>query len=171
MNAHLEIRIAKTDITRVLASLELMPGLDADEQLRADMIEGETSLHELVSKLLTENEDDEGQIMALEEQIGARSVRKERAKARIEARKNAIASLMDCAQQSSLKLPEATVSLRMLAPRPKVTDADQLPDAFVDVVEVRKPNLDAIKEVIERGQSIPGVTMTNGASSLSVRRK
>lgn len=172
MNSHLAIRIAKTDIQRVLSSLELAPGFDPfDQQLKLDMLEGETGLHELVSRLLADNEDDEGTIASLDEQVDVRAIRIERAKARIEARKSAIASLMDCAQETSLKLPEATLSLRTLQPRPKVVDADQLPADFVNVVEVRKPNLEAIEAAVEAGQTIPGVTMTNGGSSLTVRRK
>jgi hypothetical protein len=172
MNAHLKIRIAKTDIQRVLASLALAPGFDPDdEQIKSDMLEGETGLHEVVSQLLAENEDDEGIIAALDEQVAARGIRMERAEKRIEARKAAIASLMDCARETSLKLPEATLSLRTLKSRPKVTDPDALPDAFL-IEEVKvKANMEAIKAAIEAGQSIPGVTMTNGGSSLTVRRK
>lgn len=172
MNAHLQIRIAHTDIRRVLASLELAPGFDdEDAQLKADMIEGETSLHEVVSQLLAENEDDEGAILALDAQVDARSIRIERAKARIEGRKKAIASLMDCAQETSLKLPEATVSLRTLRGRPKVVDVDALPEEFVIESVVRKPNMDIIAEAIADNRTIPGVTVTNGGSSLTVRRK
>ena len=168
---NLAIRIAQTDIKRALASLELCPGFDDDEQLKLDTLEGETELFELVRQLLDENEADEGQIAALKEQIEARKVRKERAEARIDARKAAIVSLMDCAQETCLRLPEATLSVRQLAPRPKVTDPAALPDAFVNIEVVRKPDMEAIKAIYEEGQSLPGVTMTNGGTSLSVRRK
>ena len=172
MNAHLKIRIAKTDIQRVLASLELAPGFDGeDHRLKLDMLEGETELLEVVRQLLNENEDDEGIVLALDEQVDARSIRIERAKARIEGRKKAISALMDCAQETTLKLPEATLSLRTLKSRPKVTDADALPDGFVTIETVRKVNNEAIKEAFERGETIPGVTVTNGGSSLTVRRK
>lgn len=172
MNAHLQIRIAKTDIQRVLAALELAPGFDPeDADLKRDMLEGETTLHEVVSQLLAEIEDDEGMIADLDEQVARRGIRMERAEKRIEARKAAIASLMDCAQETSLKLPEATVSLRTLKSRPKVVDVAELPDEFVTVSEVRKANTEAIKAAFEAGQSIPGVMVTNGGSSLTVRRK
>jgi hypothetical protein len=48
---------------------------------------------------------------------------------------------------------------------------DALPESCVNITEVRKPDMVAIEALIERGQQIPGVTMTNGAASLSVRRK
>lgn len=166
-----KLKVAKVDIRRVIASLELCPGFDDDHQLKADMLEGETELLDVVRQLLNENEDDDGTIASLDEQVDARAIRIERAKARIEARKRAIMSLMDCAQETSLKLPEATLSLRTLKPRPKVTDPDLLPDDFVKIETVRKPDREAIDAAFERGQAIPGVTMTNGSASLSVRRK
>lgn len=170
MNQHVEIKLAKAQISGVLEALSHFLS-DDDEALKLDMLEGETGLNEIVSRLLADNEDDEGQIAALDAQIDIRAARKERFAARIEGRKKAIASLMDCAQLTKLPLPEATLSLRTLQPRPKVADADQLPDGFVNVVEVRKPNLEAIKDAVERGETIPGVVMTNGGSSLTVRRK
>lgn len=171
MNQHRAIKIAKIDIQRVMASLELAPGQDDDHQLKLDMLEGETELLEVVRALLNANEDDEGVILSLDGQIADRKTRKERAEARIESRKKAISALMDCAAETSLKLPEATLSLRTLQPRPKVVDEDLLPPDFVKVIEVRKPDLEAIKSAIENGCTIPGVVMTNGAASLSIRRK
>lgn len=169
---HLAIRIAKTDIQRVLSILALAPGFDPeDHELKADMLEGETSLHEVVSRLLAENEDDEGIIAAIDEQVTARGIRMERAEKRIEARKAAIASLMDCAQETSLKLPEATLSLRTLKGRPKIVSPDELPDQFVTEVVTLKADMEKIKAAIERGETIPGVVMTNGGTSLTVRRK
>jgi hypothetical protein len=66
-------------------------------------------------------------------------------------------------------LPEATVSVRTLGPRPKVVDEDALPDTLCKFV--RKPDMKAIEDALERGESIPGVVMTNGGASLTVRRK
>lgn len=168
MNAHRDIRIAKGQIANILLMLDHALG---DETLKADMLEGETSLNEVVSGLLAENEDDAGLIAALDAQIDIRSERVARFKQRIDSRKKAIGSLLDCAGLTKLMLPEATLSLRTLKPGPKVAEIDSLPEQFVDEKIVRKPNLDAIKEAIERGETIPGVVMTNGGSSLSVRRK
>jgi len=163
------INVAKAQIGQVLDALNHF--LDDDEQLKLDMLEGETDLLSIVRRLLEENEADEGAILALESQVEQRRLRKERAKYRIERRKVAIGSLMDTAQLTKLALPEATLSLRTLKARPKVTDADALPDAFVTLSQVRKPDLEAIAAAVEQGAAIPGVTITNGGSSLTVRRK
>lgn len=165
-----DIRLAKRDIDRVLEDLNVFLVGD-DETLKLNMLEGETGLFSIASKLLAANEDDEGFIEALEQQIGDRRVRKDRAELRIERRKTALTSLMDTAQITKLPLPEATVSLRTLLPRPKVVDADLLPPVFVIETIVRKPDLEAIKTAVGNGAEIPGVVMTNGSTSLSVRRK
>lgn len=172
MNKHAQIMVAKGEIGRVLSILALTPGVEMDEQLKLSMLEGETELNEIVSALLAENEDDEGVIAALDAQVDARAIRIERAKARIEARKKAIISLLDCARETTLRLPEATLSVRTLRPRPKVIDAAALPDEFVKIETIRKPDTDKINEAFEGGLPLPpGVTLTNGGASLSVRRK
>lgn len=169
MNAFAEIRVAKASIEHVLDALQHFLG--DDEQLKLDMLEGETNLNGVVSDLLASIEDDEGLVNALDVQIDARAARQERAKHRIDAKRRAIASLMDCALLTKLALPEATLSLRTIAPKAKVVNADELPDEFVRTIETRKPDTDAIKAAVEAGQSIPGVVMTNGDASLTIRRK
>jgi hypothetical protein len=169
MNAHLEIRVAKAEISRVLSILALTPGLDADEQFKISCLEGETELNEVVSALLAEIEDDEGTIEAIKAQIDQRKERKARFEQRIEARRNAIVSLMDCARLTKLPLPEATVSVRTLQPSPKVVDEDAVPDHLCKTVT--KPDMGMIREAIDSGETVPGVVMSNGGASLTVRRK
>jgi hypothetical protein len=167
---HTDIKIAKNQIASVMDRLNHELGGD-DEQLVIDCLEGETPLFDIARQLLDANEDDEGIIASLDQQIADRNTRKERAKLRIERRKSALISLMDIAAIKKLPLPEATVSLRTLLGRAKVIDPDLLPDAFVKVSEVRKPDMDAINTAVENGAQIPGVVKTNGSASLSVRRK
>jgi hypothetical protein len=171
MNQHLAVKSAKVDIRRALAILELCPDLEADEQLKLSTLEGETELNEIVSLLLSLNEDDEGMIEQIKGQIAVRKERIARFGHRIETRKNAIVSLLDCAMITKLPLPEATVSVRTLQPRPKIVDEAALPNAFVIEEIVRKPDLDAIEEAVSHGATIPGVILTNGGASLTVRRK
>jgi hypothetical protein len=169
---YVAVKTTKVDIGRALAILELCPDLEIDEQLKLSTLEGETELNELVSALLAENEDDEGNIGQVKEQIETRRERIARFERRIEARRNAIVSLMDTAQITKLPLPEATISLRTLQPRPKVIDAEQLPDEFVTIETIRRPNTDALKQAFEAGKPLPpGVVITNGGASLTVRRK
>lgn len=166
---HLAVKTVKGDVRRALAILELCPDLELDEQLKLSTLEGETELVELVSILLAQNEDDEGVIAAVKEQIGVRKERIGRFERRVETRRNAILALMDCAMLTKLPLPEATVSVRNLGPRMKIVDEDQIPEAFK--IPVMVPDRDAIEEAVTHGATIPGVIMTNGGASLTIRRK
>lgn len=168
---YVAVKTAKVDIRRALAILELCPDLELDEQLKLSTLEGETELNEIVSLLLSENEDDEGTITSVKTQIDVRRERISRFERRIEARRNAIVSLMDTAHLTKLPLPEATISLRTLGPRPKVFDVDQLPPEFVLIKTTKSGNLKAIDAAFERGEQIPGVVMGNGGQALTVRRK
>ena len=47
----------------------------------------------------------------------------------------------------------------------------ELPAEFVRTITTLKADMEAIKEAIEHGATIPGVVMTNGGTSLTVRRK
>jgi hypothetical protein len=169
MNHHVAIKTAKVDIRRAIAILELCPDWDLDEQLKLSTLEGETELNEIVSELLAENEDDEGMIAQIKAQIELRRERIARFERRIEARRNAIVSLMDTAQITKLPLPEATISLRTLLPSPKVANEDELPEAYTKII--RKPDMEAIRAAFQQGIPIPGVVISNGGASLTVRRK
>ena len=169
MNRHVAIKTAKVDIRRALAILELCPDLELDEQLKLSTLEGETELTEIVSALLAESEDDEGMIEQIKAQIDVRKERIARFERRIETRKNAIVSLMDTAMLTKLPLPEATVSVRTLAPRLKVAIEEAIPDEFCKFV--RKPDMAKINKAFEDGLQVPGTALSNGGASLTVRRK
>lgn len=169
MNHHVALKTAKIDIRRALAILDLCPDLELDEQLKLSTLEGETQINEIVSALLAESEDDEGMVEQIKIQIADRRERIARFERRVEARKSAIVSLMDTAQITKLPLPEATVSLRTLGPRPKVSIEEAIPDALCKFV--RKSDMKLIEAALERGENVPGVILTNGGASLSVRRK
>lgn len=159
----------RADLTRIQVETVMRHMADQfadDEQLHLDMLEGETDLFEIVARLLNHMEADEGDKVALAEQMESRKVRRDRCDARIKARREAIAALMECAGLDKLPLPEATLSLRKLAPKAIVTDVDALPDEYVTFT--KKPNLAAIKEA----DVLPdGCALDNGGVSLTIRRK
>jgi len=137
-----------------------------DEELKLDTLEGETDLFELVRKLLDRIEQAEGDKAVLVSQIQDRNERKARAEKRIDAHRTAIMALMEAAEIDRLPLPEATCSLRKIAPKPVVVDENLLPDELCRIT--RKPDMAAIKQL---ETIIPGLAMDNGGTSLTIRRK
>lgn len=153
---------------QVAAIVAMLP--DDDEQLRADMLEGETDLHEFVSKLLSWIEEDEGVVNALSEQIEARKERQERAKSRVSNRRDMIIALLDVAHMDKLTLPEATISKRDLKAKLIVANDDAVPDKYCTLV--RKPVKAAINEAFEGRDDLPNwLTREAGRPSITIRRK
>lgn len=162
------LKIEKTKIAQVLDALRAADCFD-DEEMKLDMLEGETNVHELIKDLLNGAEEDETIAEAVKLQIETRDARVARLKQRVEARRGAIMGLLSAADLDKLSLPEATLSVRKLKPRPLIQDADALPDHLVKIE--RKPDAKAIKEAFDKGDIVPGVVPSNGGVSLTIRRR
>jgi hypothetical protein len=164
----------RADVTRVqvealVLHLRTMLGDDdIHDQLLLDSLEGQTDLFEMAGRLLDWIENDEGTKAALVSQIQDRNDRKSRAEKRIDAYRETLRGLMEAAGIDKLPLPEATVTLRKVAPKPVVTDPEALPDALCKIT--RKPDMAAIKAAVI-DQPLPGVALDNGGVSLTIRRK
>lgn len=140
-------------------------GEEPDEQLLLDTLEGETDLFEMTRKLLDRIEWAEGDIEVLSAQMAARKERRDRAAKRIEHYRTAIMAMMEAAGLEKLPLPEATCSLRKVAPKIIVTDESLLPDDLCRIT--RKPDMAAIKAACGL---VPGTAYDNGGTSLTIRR-
>lgn len=68
-----------------------------------------------------------------------------------------------------MTLTEATLSTRFIPPAPVVADPSALPDDCVRIE--RKPDMAAIKAAIDAKRDVPGVVMSNGKTSLTIRTK
>lgn len=148
----------------------LMDAYGDDDQLLLDTLEGETDLYELVSHLLNGIERDEGDVKILAEQVADRSLRSKRAANRIKARREAIAALMEAAGLETLKLPEATVSWRMTAPKLAVNDSLAVPDEYTAIKRV--PDKAAIDAAFAVDGELPNwLTVDPARPSIIVRRK
>jgi len=155
-------------VRAILDHLRDSLGMEPDEQLLFDTLEGETDAFEMIAKLLSWIERDEGDKAALVQQISDRTERKGRAEKRIEVRREAIMAIMECAGVDKWQLPEASLSLRHVPPKPIVTDETLLPDALCRIT--RKPDMAAIKAAVIT-EPLPGVAFDNGGLSLTIRRK
>ena len=163
------MRLDLTKIQVAAVAAMLHDELAEDERAYLDTLEGETDLYEWVRRLLERIEQDEGDQAVLAEQIGDRTVRKNRAAERVKASRSAIQALLECAKLDKLVLPEATVSVRDVPPKPIVTDETAVPDELCKFT--RRPDMAAIKAGVEAGADIPGVSFDNGGISLTIRRK
>ena len=147
-------------------------GFADDEDLIADAIEGETDAMEAVSRLLrwmNERQASAQSLKALEADYAARRKRFEEA---IKSARGALARFMDETGLTKIERPEATLSMRQGSPTviyPADLDPETLPEQF------RRWTCDAdkaaIKEAMLAGEEVPGLTLSNGETSLTVRVK
>ena len=160
----MRIDIEKIKIQQVVDAIQAQ--YPDDDQLLADMVEGETDLYTIAGRLLEANEHDNGMLASLDSQIADRQSRKARFKLRVSSRRDAILDLMQVAKADKLELAEATISVRKVAPKLKVVQPDLVPDELCKFT--RKPDMAAIKA---SNDTVDGTAMDNGGYSLTVRTK
>lgn len=158
------------DITYLEAQLTDLfaayPELAEDNELRADMLEGETDYHAVLARLVAQEREADSLAKGTAERIRDIQGRK----ARYERKKAAVRELMHrllkAAGLPKVTLPEATVSIGRKAAAVEITDEDALPDNVVRIT--REPNKTAIKEALALGD-VPGARMGEVGEQLSVR--
>lgn len=161
-----DIAAFKAHVADLLATY---PELAEDDELRADMFEGETDMVPLVSRLLKRKMDADTMVSAIKERkadIGERQARFER---QSEGFKALIKSIMLAADLDKLTLPDATVSVTKARTIVEITDETALPQGFVEIKRV--PKKTEIKKALEAGEEIPGASLGLSEEGLMVRSK
>jgi hypothetical protein len=140
-----------------------------DDDTIHDTAEGELSFHDAISRALAEIDECEVMGLGLSVKLGEFSARKARCESRAARLRGLIEQAMVVADLSAIKLPTATLTVKAVPPKAIVTDEAQLPARFW---MSPPPVLDktAINDAVKAGEAIPGVSMTNGTTSLQIRR-
>lgn len=161
-----ELEAAKSLIT------DLRNAGEDDAELEADAIEGETSLLEAIARALSANDEDEALVIGLKAKEEVFASRRKSIEDRIERRTALIERAMLETEQTTLRLPTATLTLARRAPGVVISNEADIPSRFWVVPEAPAPRLDkkALKEALAT-ETIPGATLDNGSVSLTVRRK
>lgn len=160
---------AQTVKAQVASLLNDYPELAEDEVLRADVIEGETDLTKIVARAFNARQEAETMAEAIklrEKELAERRSRYERSSG---AMKRLIQTLMECAHQDKITLPEATLSVTKPRESVNVIDVDQLPQGFFKTI--RQADKKALNDALMAGETIPGAELALGDSGLMVRTK
>ncbi|PJJ86814.1 viral Gp157 protein [Brevirhabdus pacifica] len=155
--------VAAKDLIAALAS--------DDERLNHDMVEGETSLFEAFDAALAEIDECQVIVEGCKAKEAVFAERRERSQRRIERLRGLIEQAIVVSQiEGAIRRPTATLSVSNLKPKPVVTDEASIPAKFW---KPRDPVIDlkAIKDAIDNDETVPGVSMTNGSTSLTIRSK
>lgn len=152
---------------------EQLQAADLDEQTLLDTLEGETNLAEALAEVAQSALEDEAMAEGLAGLIQSLQERKSRLAKAGESKRTLIIMAMERAGLSTVKQPNATLSVRATKPKVVVTDESLVPAAYFKPVD---PQLDKVAlksalETMEPGQSIPGAELSNGGVSLTIRVK
>jgi hypothetical protein len=157
-------------VTRhVEALFTAFPDLADDEALRADMIEGETDLHRVVSRALSHKLEARAMLKGMELVKADLVERNARWQRRDDAMGVLIKGLLEVSGLEKLTLPEATISINQARASVDVTDIDALPQGYFTTE--RKADKTAIGNELKAGREVPGAALVYGEPSLTVRTK
>jgi len=166
MNLQFKIDDLTTQLNSMLADF---PELADDEQLRADVLEGETSIAEVMERLWAVECEAKGFIAAIAERQKDLGERKSRYANKVEAMRRLMLLVLNRADLSKLELPEFTVSTRKVPPAVVIDDPSEVPFEFGS--SKWAPDKKLIKTALEDGTEVPGCHMSNGSISITVRSK
>lgn len=140
-----------------------------DEETQQDTVEGETGFLEAIDAALAEMDECESIVAGCSAQIETYAARRDKFKARQDRLRGMIEQAMLIADMPSIRMPVATLTVRDVKPAPLVSDEAAIPSRFW---KPQAPKLDktAINQAVKDGETVPGVTMTNGGTSLQIRR-
>lgn len=163
----MNIVLKAQEVARIAGQLADMCG--DDERLFADMVEGETDLHKLITRLHEGIANDAGMVTGIKERKVDLDTRQKRLEARIDAQKGAIVMLMQAGQQSKVELPEVTYSLRDGKPKLVVVDDDAVPAEYCTLI--RKPVKATINEAFADAEVLPNWLTLEPAKPILTGRK
>lgn len=153
--------------------LRRWPELADDEATLFDTLEGITNLDEAIAGVARSIDDDEillGGIVARRDELDARFMRIE---TRVASKKGAILAAMEHAGKQKIELPIATFSVRNNPASVVIIDETRIPPAFIVQPDPPAPRPDkrAILAALKEGKDVAGCELSNGSTSLQVRKK
>lgn len=152
------------EVRKLLAEF---PDIAGDEELKVDMLEGETDLFGIMEKLALEERLNTEMHNACHALIDKIAIRRNRFKRRKDYTRQLIQKLLEAADVKSIDVPAGKISVVNSPDAVIVTDEDAIPEEFVRIK--REPNKTAIKDAIKSGKSVPGATLSNGGSKIQIR--
>lgn len=148
----------------------MRPAIGDDDDALADLIEGESDALEAASRLLRWMGERQANIAALKAYEADLAGRRKRLEDGVATGRAALSRFMETVGLTKLERPEATLSLREAGPSVSYAidfDPERLPE------ELRRWKCEAdkhaVKAALEAGETVPGATLNNGGSVLTVR--
>ena len=141
---------------------------DDDEDAALTVVEGETSLLEVVDEALERMVILSAYQGGIDEAIKRLRERSGRFEAQSERIKGALTMAMDTVGLKKLERPTATLSLAKSPDKAIITNEVDLPSSFLVEKTTVSPDKKAILAALKTGAAIPGAELSNGGVSLRI---
>jgi hypothetical protein len=145
------------------------PDIIEDMTALIDTIDGITDAFDFVAFWCRAAREDEAMATAVALMEYDLKLRKQRLVARAEKKRDVALCLMDAIGEKKITRPDITITVNAGRQKVIVSDETELPDAYVRIK--REPNKTAILEDLEQGKPVPGATLSNRTSTLTIRTK
>lgn len=162
----LEARFLAQQIARLK---EAFPEIAEDADLLADTIEGETDFVRIMEKLADAYMDAVSFKGAIADRLSGLKERQDRISNKADALKALMQAALEEAQQRSITLPEATISIRAGGQTVDIINPAHLPQGFF-VTEIT-PLKAEIKKALLADEMVPGAILVRSPDTLTVRTK
>jgi hypothetical protein len=146
------------------------PDLADDEILRADMLDGETNIKDVLTTLVQAVDDHKTLTEAITARTQQLAGRRARFARRAEFLRELILKILQAADLKKIELAEATLSQRAAPPQiVGEVNAELLPDSLCKIT--REPSRTKIREALLNGDIVPGVVLSNSPPTLTINTK
>lgn len=168
-----------------------------DTDFIRDTIEGETSLHEQISTLVASIAEDEALADGAKRLRDDIDGRRKRIEARADVKRSLVASAMEIGEIKKIETPAGTVSLKPMPPKVIVSEEAEIPSrywktgdptlnrkalgddlktrfaALSEAAKIEDPEerVKAVTAADAAHPAIPGATLSNGSTTISIRIK
>lgn len=159
-----DVRVAAAAIDLIRAA-----GIDEADSDFAALVETECDALERLRRMLRAARVAEADAKATGDVINELRERKTRLESKSEQLRGTVLWALEELGMTKLEAPDMTVSVRPGRPGVEVTDLSKIPDRFVRVKI--EPDKAAIRDALEQGEQIEGVTLKNARPSLTIRSR
>ena len=155
------------DIREMADQIRLLTGDDQDTFL--DVLDGETDAMDILGKLVEERTEAAAHEVAMKDLASTYTTRAKRLAARQNAISVTIGQLLDAMGETKVKHPMATISRTKARWSVRIDDEAEVPSQLNKVTT--KPDVAAIKRLMDEGETVPGCSINPGNPSITVRIK
>ena len=138
-----------------------------DDDLLADMLEGETDAFEVMDTLIERVLTCNSHLLALKQRAEEIKARKQRIEASADVARAAMQKILEAVGGRKMERPLATVSIRRVASKIVDGPIESLPGHLTRTTVV--PDKAAIKDALMGGADLPGWSMSNGGETIAVK--